>query len=98
MEKLKDLYNNIDVDYNKVQLYLKNCTEIDDWYYKELIEIFKSNAYLPTFIEEEECHGIHKFEYYTNEAQNEIDLFINKLNKIINDNNTYSYNSSNLIN
>lgn len=102
MNKLKELYNNIDVDYNRVQLYFKNCTEIEDWYYKELIEIYKLSANLKIFTETEEFHGIHKFQYYTDESLNKIKLFINNLNKLLKDegnfNRDYTYNSSDLIN
>jgi hypothetical protein len=96
IEKLKRLYNNLDIDYNKVQLYYKNLTEIEDWYYKQLIEIYEENEDLSTDTVIEECHGEHRFTNYTNESLNKIDNFIEELNKMIEDdrNTNYSNNSS----
>jgi hypothetical protein len=96
IEKLKRLYNNLDIDYNKVQLYYKNLTEIEDWYYKQLIEIYQENEDLSTDTVIEECHGEHTFTNYTTKSLNKIDNFIEELNKMIEDdkNTNYSNNSS----
>jgi|688.fasta_scaffold615239_4 hypothetical protein len=101
VDKLKELYNNLNVDYNRIQLYIKNCTELEDWYYKELIAMYELAANLPTETQEEECHGIHKFKYYTYEANEQLNSFISNLKEILKNEgnlNDYNYNSYNLIN
>ena len=32
-----ELYNNLDVNYDRIELYIKNCREIGDWYHRKLI-------------------------------------------------------------
>ena len=91
VDKLKDLYDYIDINYDRVELYYKNCLEIGDWYYRQLVEIFIQNSYLPTTTQTEECHG-------TDESVEKIDLFENQLKKLINDKLIYTYNSRTLIN
>lgn len=94
----KELYNNLDIDYSRVQLYYKNCTELKDWYYNQLVKIYEESEDLKVNETIEECHGEHKFYNYTEESIEKIDLFENKLKRILNDKFTNIYNSSNLIN
>ena len=100
VDKLKELYNDLDVDLMKIELYFKNCTEVNDWYYNQLLEIYELSANLPTFTETEECHGVHEFKYYTEDSLDELNLFINNLNKLLKDYGKLNddYKSSKLIN
>ena len=98
VNKLKDLYNNIDINYDRIELYYKNCLEIGDWYYKQLVEIFIQNSDLLTTTQTEECHGTQHLTYFTDESIEKIDLFENQLKKLINDKLIYTYNSRTLIN
>ena len=97
IEKLKKLYNNLDIDYNKAELYYKNITKIEDWHYNQLIEIYEDNEDLSTDTVIEECHGEHKFISYTNESLNKIDNFIEELNKTIKDDRNININNSSSI-
>jgi len=96
--KLRDIYNNLDIDYDRIQLYYNNCTELQDWYHKQLINIYIENEYLPMISQEEDCHGQQILNYYTDESVDKIDIFNNKLNKILYDKYNNTYNSSRLIN
>ena len=98
VEKLKELYNNIDINYDRVNLYFRNCREIDDWYYRQLVEIYIQNSNLPITTQTEECHGTQILTYFTDESIEKIDQFENQLKKLINDKFNYTYNSNNLIN
>lgn len=97
VDKLKEVYNNIDVGYDRIYLYFKNCLEYNDWYHKELINIYLENESLPVENQEEDCHGTQIISYYTDESIDKIDIFNNKLNKILYDkfnNNTTNSNIS----
>lgn len=101
VEQLKELYNNIDVNYNRIELYYKNLKEKNDWYYKQLILIYEENEKLSIEKQIEECHGEQIIYNYTNEALIKINNFINNLNKLIdgdNNKNNFNYNSSKLVN
>ena len=101
IDKFKKLYNNLDVDYGRVNLYYNNLKEKNDWYYKQLIQIYEDNEDLSIETETEEFHGQHDFLIYTTNSLDKIEEFIISLNKIIDDDNNknnYSYNSSHLVN
>lgn len=98
VNKLKDLYDYIDINYDRVELYYKNCLEIGDWYYRQLVEIYIQNSNLPITTQTEECHGTQILTYFTDESIEKIDQFENQLKKLINDKFNYTYNSNNLIN
>jgi GTP-sensing pleiotropic transcriptional regulator CodY len=92
-----ELYNNLDVNYDRIELYIKNCREIGDWYHKKLIEIYEQNEDLKVDETIEDFHGEHRYLNYTDDSLDKIDNFIEKLNKIINDK-PFNYNSSHIIN
>lgn len=101
VNKLKKLYNNLDVDYGRISLYYKNLKEKNDWYYKQLIQIYEDNEDLTIETETEEFHGQHEFLLYTTESLDKIEEFITNLNKLIdNDNskNHFVYNHNYLVN
>ena len=98
IEKLKRLYNNLDIDYDKAELYYKNITEIEDWHYNQLVEIYEENEDLSTNTVIEECHGEHRFTNYTAKSLNKIDNFIEELNKMIEDDRNISYSNNSSLN
>jgi hypothetical protein len=84
IEKLKELYNDLDLDYKLIEEIYNSIEYIDDSNYKLLISIYEENEYLNVDTQIEECHGIHTFFNYTNESLGKIENFINSLKKLIN--------------
>lgn len=94
IEKLKKLYNNLDLDYDEVTLCYENLKDIEDSHYEQLIQIYQENEDLSVDEVIEECHGYHKINNYTNESLRKIDDFIEDLNKLIkNDSNKSNINN-----
>ena len=94
IEKLKKLYNNLDLDYDEVTLCYENLKDIEDSHYEQLIQIYQENEDLSVDEVIEECHGSHKINNYTNESLRKIDDFIEDLNKLIkNDSNKSNINN-----
>ena len=84
IEKLKELYNDLGLDYKLIEEIYNSIEYIDDSNYKLLISIYEENEYLSVDTQIEECHGIHTFFNYTDESLGKIENFINSLKKLIN--------------
>lgn len=87
VEKLRDLYNNIDINYDRIELYVKNCLEIDDWYYRQLVDMFIEKTELKTTVQIEECHGPQRITYFTDESIDKINSFKEQLKLLIDERN-----------
>lgn len=84
IEKLKELYNDLDLNYELIKEIYDLIEYINDDNYKLLISIYEENENLKVETQIEECHGFHTFFYYTDESLDKIEKFINDLKKLIN--------------